>query len=81
MKVRLGNTDIAVLSSCLISLSFCKFQIGDFAILLRAGFDRWKAAKLQLLTATGGLLGASFALLADSAKAAGTICLVIPVSV
>jgi len=23
-------------------------EIGDFAILLRAGFDRWKAAKAQV---------------------------------
>lgn len=46
-------------------------EVGDFAILLRSGFDRWKAAKAQLLTATGALVGAMTALLADSAKAAG----------
>lgn len=46
-------------------------EIGDFAILLRAGFDRWKAAKAQLLTATGGMLGAVAALSAESAQSAG----------
>lgn len=46
-------------------------EVGDFAILLRSGFNRWKAAKAQLLTATGGLVGALTALTADSAKSAG----------
>jgi zinc transporter 13 len=46
-------------------------EIGDFAILLRAGFDRWKAAKAQLLTATGGILGAVAALSAESTEQAG----------
>jgi len=46
-------------------------EIGDFAILLRAGFDRWKAAKAQLLTATGGILGAVAALSAESTELAG----------
>uniref|UniRef100_A0A2K6DF87 Zinc transporter ZIP13 n=1 Tax=Macaca nemestrina TaxID=9545 RepID=A0A2K6DF87_MACNE len=42
--------------------------VGDFAILLRAGFDRWSAAKLQLSTALGGLLGAGFAICTQSPK-------------
>jgi len=46
-------------------------EIGDFAILLRSGFDRWKAAKCQILTASGGLLGALTALMSDSAEQAG----------
>jgi len=32
-------------------------EISDFAILLRAGFDRWGAAKAQILTASGCLIG------------------------
>ncbi|XP_017771610.1 PREDICTED: zinc transporter ZIP13 homolog [Nicrophorus vespilloides] len=32
-------------------------EVGDFAILLKSGFSRWEAAKLQLITAGGGLLG------------------------
>lgn len=47
-------------------------QVGDFAILLRAGFDRWNAAKLQLSTALGGLLGACFAICTQSPKGVGT---------
>ncbi|XP_041371087.1 zinc transporter ZIP13-like [Gigantopelta aegis] len=46
-------------------------EVGDFAILLRSGFDRWQAAKAQLLTASGGVLGVLTALTADSAQAAG----------
>lgn len=46
-------------------------EIGDFAILLKAGFNRWKAAKAQLMTATGGLIGAMIALSAESVKSAG----------
>ncbi|KAM6980642.1 zinc transporter ZIP13 [Aplochiton taeniatus] len=41
-------------------------EVGDFAILLRAGFDRWSAARMQLSTALGGVLGACFALCAQS---------------
>lgn len=47
-------------------------QVGDFAILLRAGFDRWTAAKLQFSTALGGLLGACFAICTQSPKGVGT---------
>src|SRR4029434_4740260 len=44
---------------------------GDFASLLRAGFDRWSAARMQLSTALGGVLGACFALSAQSQRGAG----------
>lgn len=37
-------------------------EVGDFAILLRSGFNRWDAAKAQLLTATAGMMGALVAL-------------------
>lgn len=33
-------------------------EVGDFAILLRSGFNRWDAAKAQLLTSGTGLIGA-----------------------
>ena len=38
-------------------------EVGDFAILLRSGFNRWDAARAQLLTATGGIIGALVAVL------------------
>lgn len=37
-------------------------EMGDFAILLRSGFNRWEATKAQLVTGLGGILGASIAL-------------------
>jgi zinc transporter 13 len=37
--------------------------MGDFAILLRSGFDRWQATKAQIITGLGGMLGACAALL------------------
>ncbi|XP_077914145.1 zinc transporter ZIP13 isoform X3 [Halichoerus grypus] len=54
---------LAVAASFLVSK-----KVGDFAILLRAGFDRWSAAKLQISTALGGLLGACFAICTQSPK-------------
>lgn len=36
--------------------------MGDFAILLRSGFDPWQATKAQMITGLGSLLGASIAL-------------------
>lgn len=38
-------------------------EVGDFAILLRAGFTRWDAAWAQVYTASAGLLGALTALI------------------
>lgn len=38
-------------------------EVGDFAILLKSGFSRWDAARAQLMTATGGILGALIAVL------------------
>ena len=40
-------------------------EVGDFAILLSSGFDSWSAAKAQLLTATGGLVGVVAGLTAE----------------
>nr|XP_057934579.1 zinc transporter ZIP13 isoform X2 [Doryrhamphus excisus] len=56
---------LAVAGSFLVSK-----KVGDFAILLRAGFDRWRAARLQLSTALVGVLGACFALCAQSPEGA-----------
>jgi zinc transporter ZupT len=37
-------------------------EMGDFAILLKSGFDRWQATKAQIITGFGGIVGASIAL-------------------
>ncbi|XP_054261538.1 zinc transporter ZIP13 homolog [Macrosteles quadrilineatus] len=42
-------------------------EIGDFAILLRAGFSRWDAAKAQLLTGMAGTVGALTAVMFSGA--------------
>ncbi|GFY61802.1 zinc transporter ZIP13 [Trichonephila inaurata madagascariensis] len=42
-------------------------EIGDFAILLKSGFNPWNAAKAQVSTATIGILGAVVALSSNSA--------------
>lgn len=33
-------------------------EVGDFAILLKSGFNRWQAACAQVYTASAGILGA-----------------------
>jgi zinc and cadmium transporter len=40
-------------------------EVGDFAILLRAGYSRSRAFTLNILSALGGLVGAVFMLLAS----------------
>ncbi|KAL7298812.1 hypothetical protein TKK_0008553 [Trichogramma kaykai] len=42
-------------------------EIGDFAILLKSGFSRWDATRAQLMTATGGVGGALFAVVSGNA--------------
>nr|AXY94689.1 paramyosin long form [Habrobracon hebetor] len=38
-------------------------EVGDFAILLKSGFNRWDAARAQLITSSGGIFGALIAVL------------------
>lgn len=51
-----------VLATFAILLHEIPHEVGDFAILLRSGFNRWDAARAQLLTAVAGLLGALVAI-------------------
>uniref|UniRef100_A0A3B3R5D4 Zinc transporter ZIP13 n=1 Tax=Paramormyrops kingsleyae TaxID=1676925 RepID=A0A3B3R5D4_9TELE len=69
----LVSKKVGVLTTFAILLHEIPHEVGDFAILLRAGFDRWRAAKMQLSTALGGVLGACFALCAQSPKGAAWI--------
>ncbi|XP_072278042.1 zinc transporter ZIP13 [Pyxicephalus adspersus] len=67
----LVSRKVGILTTAAILLHEIPHEVGDFAILLRAGFDRWSAAKMQLMTAMGGILGAGFAVCAQSPKGAG----------
>ncbi|XP_041642801.1 zinc transporter ZIP13 [Cheilinus undulatus] len=62
----LVSKKVGFLTTFAILLHEIPHEVGDFAILLRAGFDRWSAARMQLSTALVGVLGAGFALCAQS---------------
>uniref|UniRef100_A0A0B8RVC0 Zinc transporter ZIP13 n=1 Tax=Philothamnus irregularis TaxID=1899461 RepID=A0A0B8RVC0_9SAUR len=75
----LVSRKVGLLTTLAILLHEIPHEVGDFVILLRAGFDRWSAAKLQLSTALGGILGACFAICAQSPKGTGeTIAWILP---
>ncbi|XP_043562229.1 zinc transporter ZIP13 isoform X1 [Chiloscyllium plagiosum] len=67
----LVSRKVGLTTTLAILLHEVPHEVGDFAILLRAGFDRWSAAKMQLTTAFGGVLGACFAMCAESPEGAG----------
>ncbi|XP_071948597.1 zinc transporter ZIP13-like [Antedon mediterranea] len=68
----LVSKKVGIVTTFAIMLHEIPHEIGDFAILLRSGFDRKSAAKNQVMTATGGMLGAVFALASDSAEGVGS---------
>ncbi|RLU17994.1 hypothetical protein DMN91_010235 [Ooceraea biroi] len=49
---------VGLLSTFTILVHEIPHEVGDFAILLRSGFSRWDAARAQLITASGGIVGA-----------------------
>lgn len=62
---------VGALSTLAILVHEIPHEVGDFAILLRAGFSRWEAAWAQLCTAFTGLLGAMVAV--AFSESSGTI--------
>lgn len=67
---------VGALSTLAILVHEIPHEVGDFAILLRAGFSRWEAAWAQLCTAFTGLLGAMVAV--AFSEASGSIGKCIP---
>lgn len=65
------STKVGLITTLAILLHEIPHEVGDFAILLRSGFDRWKAAKAQFLTALGGVIGAVTTLTTESVQVAG----------
>ncbi|KAF6738115.1 Zinc transporter ZIP13 [Oryzias melastigma] len=70
----LVSKKVGFLTTFAILLHEIPHEVGDFAILLRAGFDRWSAARMQMSTALVGVLGACFALCTQSPKGTENAC-------
>jgi len=59
---------VGILSTLAILIHEIPHEVGDFAILLKSGFSRIEAAKLQLITASSSLFGACTALFFSGAS-------------
>lgn len=70
----LVSTRLGITTTLAILCHEIPHEFSDFGIILNAGFSRYKAAALQLITAGGGLLGALFALMCSgSANSIGKL--------
>lgn len=56
-------------------------ELGDFAILLRGGLSKSRAAVLQLITAFAGLMGAMFVIFLEDVNPDIVISLIVPFTV
>ena len=60
-----ASPTVGVLTTLAILCHEVPHEIGDFAILLKSGFSMWAAAKAQLVTACGGVVGVVVGLTAE----------------
>merc|ERR1712029_1049765 len=73
----LTSFKLGVTTTAAILLHEIPHEFGDFAILLKSGFERWEAAKAQMLTAMVGMLGATLALMFESSNDLETLLMYI----
>lgn len=73
----LSSSRLGVTTTAAILLHEIPHEFGDFAILLKSGFDRWEAARAQISTAMVGLLGAVVALAFESSDDLETLLMYI----
>ncbi|EDV20766.1 uncharacterized protein TRIADDRAFT_50931 [Trichoplax adhaerens] len=62
------GVNVGICTTAAILLHEVPHEVGDFAILLKSGFTRWQAAVAQMITATGGLFGVVFGIIAEDAS-------------
>jgi zinc transporter 13 len=60
------DTKTGIVTTSCILFHEIPHEIGDFAILMKSGFNKYEAAKLQFYTASVGVLGALGALAINS---------------
>jgi len=73
----LSSSRLGITTTAAILLHEIPHEFGDFAILLKAGFDRWEAARAQISTALVGLLGALLALAFETSEDLETLLMYI----
>jgi len=73
----LSSPRLGITTTAAILLHEIPHEFGDFAILLKSGFDRWEAARAQISTALVGLLGALVALAFESSHDLETLLMYI----
>lgn len=61
----LVSLKLGLVTSASILIHEIPHEVGDFTILLRSGFTRWEAGKMQFVTSTVGVAGAIAALSLD----------------
>ncbi|NXG01619.1 S39A7 protein, partial [Sakesphorus luctuosus] len=73
-----GGPGRGVLTALTVLLHELPHELGDMALLLRAGCSKAQAMRLQLVTALAALAGAACSLLAEGSGAAGAVGAIVP---